>query len=400
MNNPQSRMPTLGRYVISSILSFAWLYATAASAQTTASSAAPAFSVAEISSLGGDPALMLATGINDEGQVTGSSFIAGDTIIHAFLYTAGVTQDLGTLGGSESDGAGINNAGEITGVADAANGTANAFLYRDGGMHNLGSVLGIDSVGYAINASGQIIGGSQEGAFLYNRGAVQYLTSSAGTLSASAINAAGEVLGGVTGNGPPQTFLYSGGVVSVLGTLGGNSTHGTALNKSGQVTGFSLNSDGAQLAFIYSNGVMQSLGNLWVLGTSTGVAINASGQVTGSASVPNGEYSGNHAFLYSNGVMQDLGTLGGSGMYDLSAGQAINASGEVTGSSYTAGGIQHAFLFTKGTLYDLNSLIAASPLAPYVTLTGTTAITDTGYILAQGVDTRNDSIWFVLHRQR
>jgi probable HAF family extracellular repeat protein len=400
MDGSQHQMLRLARYAFFAILGLPGPYAMSASAQASSSSGTPAFSVAEIPSLGGNPALMLATGINDAGQVTGSSYIAGSAITHAFLYSDGVTQDLGTLGGSESDGSGINNAAEITGLADAANGTINAFLYRDGVMHNLGSVVGIDSVGYAINESGQIIGSSQGGAFLYSRGAAQYLTSSAGTLSPSAINAAGEVLGLVASNGPSQTFLYSGGLVSVLGTLGGNSTHGTALNKSGQVTGYSLNAGGTQLAFLYSNGVMQSLGSLWALGASAGAAINASGQVTGSASVPDGEYSGTHAFLYSNGVMQDLGTLGGSGMYDLSGGQAINASGEVTGASYTASGAQHAFLFTKGTLYDLNSLIAASPLAPYVTLTGTTAITDTGYLLAQGVDTRNGSIWFVLHRQR
>ena len=43
--------------------------------------------------------------------------------------------------------------------------------------------------------------------------------------------------------------------------------------------------------------------------SSEGVAINASGQVTGSAYTADGEL---HAFLWDGTTMQDLGTLGGT----------------------------------------------------------------------------------------
>ena len=39
-------------------------------------------------------------------------------------------------------------------------------------------------------------------------------------------------------------------------------------------------------------------------------------------------------------------------------------------------------------MYDLNSLIANSPLAPYVTLTVATGISNTGFIAANGTDSR------------
>ena len=42
-------------------------------------------------------------------------------------------------------------------------------------------------------------------------------------------------------------------------------------------------------------------------------AINAAGQVTGRADTADGSY---HAFLYSDGVMTDLGTLGGASARD------------------------------------------------------------------------------------
>ena len=93
----------------------------------------------------------------------------------------------------------------------------------------------------------------------------------------------------------------------------------------------------------------------------------------------------------------EISSLGGDPKFMLASG--INDSGQVTGSSSLAdNATTHAFLYNHGTFFDLNDLIAASPLAPYVTLFEATAITDTGYILAEGVDSRNDDAWFVLHR--
>jgi probable HAF family extracellular repeat protein len=51
---------------------------------------------------------------------------------HAFLYSDGKMTDLGTLGGKESVAFGINDAGQIVGWADNANGYAHAFLYSFG----------------------------------------------------------------------------------------------------------------------------------------------------------------------------------------------------------------------------------------------------------------------------
>jgi probable HAF family extracellular repeat protein len=388
------------------MLALAALAVIPAFAQTRSAAATPSFSVAEIYSFGGNPGDVMATGINDSGQVTGSAYLADSVDVHAFLYSysTGVTQDLGTLGGSESYGTGINNAGEVVGFSDASgNNAIYAFLYRNGVMHNLDRVLGADgnSSGIAINTAGEILGGGPGGVFLLSHGVVQYLTSPAGPLGALALNDAGEVLGTIgSENSTAHAFLYSNGVVNDLGTLGGSSSVGTALNKSGQVTGCSYTAGGGpEQAFLYSSGVMQNLGSLFMGEQSCGNAINASGQITGTSGVFSTMTSVMHAFLYSDGVMLDLGTLGGN--ISDSDGEAINASGEVAGwysLPYNPGGGIHAFLYSKGTLYDLNDLIAGSPLAPYVTLFEATAITDTGYILAEGVDSRNGDSWFVLHR--
>jgi probable HAF family extracellular repeat protein len=80
-------------------------------------------------------------GINNTGQVTGISYLAGNAQ-HAFLYSNGTMSDLGTLGGTDSAGLGINNAGQVTGSSDiTGNKAAHAFLYSSGTMSDLNSLI-------------------------------------------------------------------------------------------------------------------------------------------------------------------------------------------------------------------------------------------------------------------
>jgi probable HAF family extracellular repeat protein len=107
----------------------------------------------------GDSAI--AHGINDAGSVTGE-FFAAPGIFHAFVYRDATVTDLGTLGGSQSFGNAINNANQITGTSETANGgPRNAFLYAEGTMKDLGSLYGSGSTGYAINSTGQVVGFSR-----------------------------------------------------------------------------------------------------------------------------------------------------------------------------------------------------------------------------------------------
>jgi probable HAF family extracellular repeat protein len=78
----------------------------------------------------------------------------------------------------------------------------------------------------------------------------------------------------------------------------------------------------------------------------------------------------------------DLGALGGG----TSTGYAINTDGQVTGEAVTAGGVIHAFLYTKRGMRDLNSMIDPA-VAAYVTLLSGKGI-NKGWIVANGVDSR------------
>ncbi len=111
-----------------------------------------------LGTLGGSNSYAMA--INDAGQVAGNAQL-GSGYSHAFLYSNGVMQDLGTLGGS-SFAYGVNASGDVVGYS-YTNGAARAFLFENGIMIDLNSLIDPASgwmltQAYAINGSNQIVG--------------------------------------------------------------------------------------------------------------------------------------------------------------------------------------------------------------------------------------------------
>jgi len=110
----------------------------------------------DIGNLGGDGTLH--RGINDQGQIAGIA-ITNNGDHRAFLYENGVMINLGTLGGSSSYGRGINNKGQIVGEAAISQNAAHAFLWESGTMKDLGTLPGYPlSFAMAINDNGYIVG--------------------------------------------------------------------------------------------------------------------------------------------------------------------------------------------------------------------------------------------------
>jgi probable HAF family extracellular repeat protein len=165
-----------------------------------------------LGNLGSNAGWATARGINNAGTVVGSSWTA-QFLLHGFAWSSGTMTDLGTLGGIFSQAWAINKSGQITGVANLANGAEHAFITTIGGtMQDLGVLgeLGDNpayawSWGYAINDSGVVVGQASAAvtgdyhAFVYNSVGMQDLNtlippSKWVMFEARGINSAGQIV--------------------------------------------------------------------------------------------------------------------------------------------------------------------------------------------------------------
>jgi probable HAF family extracellular repeat protein len=307
-------------------------------------------------------------------------------------YTA---TDLGTLGnGHTSYALALNNQGQVVGYADTGEVDPNSgapiihgFLWENGVMRDLGTLVGDKfSTATAINERGWVVVNSSPNtdptfdlfvhSFLWEKGAIQEVGQTGDTFtSASALNSRGQVTGSSDLANPdshiPHAFLWDRGFAQDLGTLGGLVSYANSINNRSQVVGESLTTlidptFGFQLfhAFLSEKGgPMQDLGTLGGP-ASNALDINSGGLVVGFSDTvhqdPTFGYTINHAFLWDRGDMQDLGALPGD---NFSYAFKINARGQVLGTSTPDFFNFRNFLWERGKMTDVISLISPDSLA-------------------------------------
>lgn len=282
--------------------------------------------VVNVGTLGGNGSF---TGnVNRRGQVVGAALnavpdsFAGSLIIpplfpvatqmHAFLWESGRMDDLGTLGGPDSQAQFVNERGQIAGqsftdaVANSSTGipTEDPFLWDGDRMIDLGTLGG--TLGYAnwLNERGQVVGTSN-----------------------------------LAGDTTHHAFVWDRGKLTDLGTLGGKNSEAWFANDAGEVVGRAdvSSSSTDHHAFLWDRGVMIDLGTVAGQPISTAEGINSIGQVVGD-SLGNG-------WLWENGSIVDLNTLVPPGTsIHVGGAAAINDLGEIVATGLLANGNEHVVL--------------------------------------------------------
>jgi probable HAF family extracellular repeat protein len=339
----------------------------------------------------------LVAGLSENGSIDP---LTGFPQLRAVLWnTDGIGIDLGTLGGNFSQAFGVNSRGQVVGMAlnsipDSLAQTmfiaatqVRAFLWQGGSMRDLGTLGGTDAQALVVNERGQVVGFSFTDSslnattgtptvhpFLFEDGKMLDLHSLGGSFAVpgplfaqggGVLNNRGQVVGASTLEGDQtwHPFLWEGGVLKDLGTLGGNNGEAFWLSDSGLVVGradFSPESTHHH-AFLWKNGAMTDLGTLEPCLNSTAVSVNSKGQVVGeTGACPSG--GDGPIFLSENGEpMVDLNTLvlPGSDLFLIGAAN-INDRGEIAGLGVLPNGDTRGVVLVPASAAEI---AAASPLA-------------------------------------
>ncbi len=301
--------------------------------------------------------------INDAGWISGSSTLANGREEHAVLWVNETLTDLGTLPGGKNSAVGFpvkSNRAMLVGfsqtgssnplhedwqyicgpfetppVCAGKNRITLGYVWRDGVMTSLPPFEGgFISEAFGANNLGQIVGVAETG----------------------------NVDGTCTS---PQVLDYFGVMWAKDGSMqslqpypGDQISAAVGINNRGQIVGASgpcapLSPSIGAHALLWQDGSQLDLGNLGGTTNNVAFAINERGEVVGFSGVQGDTTA--HAFLWRNsGPMQDLGTLAGD---VFSIAYSINNHGQIVGQSCDANGNCRAFLWEKGTMLDLNSLV-------------------------------------------
>ncbi|HET6382951.1 MAG TPA: hypothetical protein VFJ58_06120 [Armatimonadota bacterium] len=311
-------------------------------ARLAASASAPPvrYNITDLGTAGDHFRSVLATAINNRGQVTGYVRAPGGEI-RAFLWKDGAFKDLGAPSGEDSFGRDLNDRGDVVGYARSP---GVGPRYEHVVIFRYGKIVdtGIDGYGFGIDDKSQVVGQAY-----------------------------------------PQrrAFLYDGRRTIDLGTFGGLHSVAIQINNRGQIVGSADLASGDGHAFLYSNGKMKDLGTLD--GTiSVAEAINNKGWVVGLSNSAGGGY---RPFLYRNGEMEPMENLG-----DFSCPEAINSTATVVGGSYQELCEYHAIVWIGGHVYNLDDLL---PPGSGWELSDAHGINDRGQIVANGSLEGRPGLW-------
>jgi probable HAF family extracellular repeat protein len=333
--------------------------------------------------------------VNEENEVAGYGTLANNTVMHAVFWKNGKAgRDLGTLGGPNSAVAwpNRNERGVLAGVAETAEAQPNGetwscalavynlaaptgkvclgFRWESGHMTALPTLGGDNGFATGINNAGQIVGWAENATHDPSCASPQVLQFEA-------------VLWGPKTNQFQQLAPFKGDPDGAA----------TAINNVGQAVGISglcgnaIGGASAEHMLLWQGTQVESLPTLGGSYWNTPMDINEIGDVTGFSDLPGDSVAAPNfnAFIWTRkSGTKNLGTLSGDA---VSEGLGINDQDQVVGVSYPSG---HAFIWQKGKIVDLNSLIPAN--APVI-LTDAQAINDEGVITGEAQAKNSSTVY-------
>lgn len=319
-------------------------------------------------------------------------------VAHAFLWRNGHMTDLGALPGNNRGNSAwawaVNNSGLAVGISengntDPATGfpSTSPVAWLNGHIFNLGGFGGTQGQAVMVNDRGQIVGAAsnlvadpysfwqyfpyywpttQVRAFIWEGGRMHDIGTLGGpdafplTISESGL-VAGYSYTSFTPNpdsGVPivDPFLWDGRHMTDLGGFGGTYGQANWVNNKGQVVGNSnLAGDLTSHGFLWDHAVLTDLGILPGMTNSSALWINESGSTVGYSFVQGVVGS---AVLWDHGQVTELGKLSG---YNYAWASSINNSQQVVGTSCVQPcpdfSVYRGFLWENGDMVDLNALV-------------------------------------------
>lgn len=363
----------------------------------------PSFKLTDLGLLTGG-AVSQATAISDAGVVTGYSgtgfyimssdgqaLIASGTS-RGFIYSGGVITEMSTpvpiivpLG--------VNDYGEVVGVAGEPNQQTPRFVYQNGEYQQLSPAQSTElAYFFGINDAGQVVGVGDltpgvELPFIWQAGTVTQLPIPGHSGWARGISSNGEMAAGenftASASGPDAYVL------PVVWTVGTNTTawlpalpsgfdngRASAINNRGEAAGLVFHAGGPGVPYLakltavppisaayFFDGKTTLIPSLPGAIASLATSINHDGWVVGYGINDASDYIGSeyvllfggavapakpdrHAFLWLRGTTYDLTSLViGAPGWQLTSALGINESGQIVGAGLIDGE-QHAFLLT------------------------------------------------------
>lgn len=354
------------------------------------------------------------------GRTAALAFAVACATVASASYPTYQIVDLGTLpGGTFSRAYGVNNLGNVVGVANNADGRSRGFFWNGSfqtvvpdGSGDIGpGQQALHSYAHDINDANQIVGYRDHyyasAGFNVNRAfrwtpgqTVQNIPNFASAYPyenvAYGINDAGTVVGYSNGrngsmNYQPFRWTQAGGTVWMGSLTGNNGTncYGLDINAQAEICGYGQNSSLEYRSFRSSGSSLINMGgfpNPLIFEPpleSYGQAINDANTVAGYYKINLSTY---RAFVKTaSGAYEDLGLLPGSNSDDSAQAWGINDSGEIVGSCEVGNANHRAFIYEyrQGSwqMSDLNSRINSG--TGWV-LEHATDISDNGYIVGYG----------------